>query len=716
MYKVLIFAGTTEGIELCRLLAQNEIPTYACVATEYGSLSYEQSSCLHVNAGRMDRTEMENLMRELQPELVLDATHPYAAEVTQNIRSACEQAGFSYHRVLRECGAYSKQAVYVKNTEAAVDFLKNTKGNILLTTGSKELAKYTALPDYQERLYARVLSLPSVIETCDSYGIVGKHLIGMQGPFSKELNAAMLRQFDCRYLVTKDTGAAGGFQEKLDAAQECGVIPVVIGRPLQEEGLSLEQAKEMLLQHFEIRTGNLRQIQGTLEEEKRDSGDLQQPRRITVLGIGMGSRDTLTIAGAKALEQADVLIGAKRMVDAVRNGQQSVVYEYRSEAICQYIQEHPQYRKAVIVLSGDVGFYSGAKKLLELLNDSCFVQNEPEYRGMTADSVTTEDKIEVICGISSVVYFMSKIGLSWDDAVLASAHGREANLISLIRHNPKVFAIMGTSDGIAALAQNLTYYGMADVMLYVGENLSYPDEQIFAKRADELTDYQGETLSVVCAWNPEAVPQLMTHGLADSAFVRGKAPMTKGEVRTVSLAKLGLTADSICYDVGAGTGSVAIEMALRAHQGRVYAIEKKEAAAELIEQNKKRLAADNLTVIRGTAPEALTALPAPTHAFIGGSSGNLREIIEVLRQKNPQVRIVINCITLETVTEALQVIREAEHSCAHDKEEDLENPSCGSSEAEIVQLTVSRAEKIGQYHLMKGENPIYIILMPGSKA
>lgn len=706
MYKVLIFAGTTEGIALCSLLAHNQIPTYACVATEYGSLSYEESEYLHVHAKRLDQQEMEALMQRLQPELVLDATHPYAAEVTQNIRSACEAAGFAYWRILREKGAHSEQAVYVEDTEEAVAFLKNTEGNILLTTGSKELAKYTALPDYQERLYARVLSLPSVIEACDRCGIVGKHLIGMQGPFSKELNAAMLRQFDCRYLVTKDTGAAGGFQEKLDAAYECKAVPVIIGRPLQEEGLSLEQAKEMLLKHFECRSRETDCKAGSgavcaRTERKTD----EDTRHITVLGIGMGSRDTLTIAGAKALEQADLLIGAKRMVDAVRSGQQAAVYEYRSEAVCQYIQEHPQYRRVVIVLSGDVGFYSGAKKLLELLQKCCFVQDEAEQRGMT------EDKLEVVCGISSVVYFMSKIGLSWDDAVLASAHGRETNLISLIRHNRKVFAIMGTSDGIAALAQKLVDYGMADVMLYVGENLSYSNEQIFAKRAEELTKYCGETLSVVCAWNPAAVSQLMTHGLEDSAFIRGKAPMTKSEVRTVSLAKLGLTADSICYDVGAGTGSVAIEMALRAHQGRVYAIEKKEEAAELIEKNKKRLAADNLTVIRGTAPEALTALPAPTHAFIGGSSGNLREIIELLRQKNPQVRIVINCITLETVTEALQVIREGEQSCAREKEGDLENLSCESREAEIVQLTVSRAEKIGSYHLMKGENPIYIITL-----
>ena len=134
--------------------------------------------------------------------------------------------------------------------------------------------------------------------------------------------------------------------------------------------------------------------------------------------------------------------------------------------------------------------------------------------------------------------------------------------------------------------------------------------------------------------------------------------MTKAEVRTVSLAKLKLSKDAVCYDIGAGTGSVSVEMALRASEGEVYAIEKKEDALALLAQNKKKFALDHMYIIPGTAPEALEELPVPTHAFIGGSSGNMKEIVELLIKKNLQVRIVINCITLETVGEALGCIRE----------------------------------------------------------
>ena len=652
MYKAIVFAGTTEGYALCEFLAENRVSVYACAATEYGGSLLQENEFLHVSAGRLKTEDMEELFRKENPEIVLDATHPYAAEVTKNIRTACESAGVLYQRILRPEGEKNSEAIYVESTEEAAAFLSGTEGNIVLTTGSKELAKFTGIPDYKERLFARVLSIPSVIRSCAELGIEGKHLIGMQGPFSAEINEAMLRQFQCSYLVTKDTGLAGGFPEKMEACQRCGVTPVIIGRPLKEEGLSLQDARVFLSKMFGF----------TLSQ------------KISLVGIGMGAEKTLTLEGKKALNAAELLIGAKRMTEAVQKPGQMVLHEYRSEKIVEYIREHPKYRTVAIALSGDVGFYSGAKKLIDQLDGN----------------------VEVICGISSVVYFMSKIGLSWDDAKIVSAHGRNCNLISLIRHNPKVFSILGTEDGVAVLASRLVYYGMGDVTLYVGENLSYENEKIFHDKAANLTEYRGDALSVVTACNEKATPMSAVHGISDGEFLRGKAPMTKEEVRTVSLSKLRLSEDSVCYDVGAGTGSVSVEMALRAWMGQVYAIEKKEDALALLKENKKKFAVDNLAIIPGVAPEAMTELPAPTHAFIGGSSGNMQDIINLLLEKNPKVRIVINCITLETVTEAMNAIRDF-----------------GLEDVDIVQLAAARSKSIGRYHMMMGENPIYIISCSG---
>lgn len=675
MYKVLVFAGTTEGYEICRFLADHQVRTMGFAATEYGGKSLTENEYLTVQTGRLDETAMEQVFIQEKPEMVLDATHPYAAEVTLNIRTACEKTQTLYRRVLRESGSREDKAVYVESVQAAAQYLDQTQGNVLLTTGSKELAGFTGMKNYQERLYARVLSLPNVMQACAELGFEGKHLIGMQGPFSRELNAAMLRQYRCKYLVTKDTGKAGGFQDKIDAALECDAVPVIIGRPLKEEGMSVKECKRFLTEYFSL---------------------THQPH-ITLLGIGMGSREMLTVQGKNSLDQADLLIGARRMVDSVRRPDQDVFIEYRSQEIKDYIDSHPEYDNIVIVLSGDVGFYSGAKKLLDVLQQNKLSQNSfgSETAGQSSSvQNTVKPEIQVQCGISSVVYFMSKIGLSWDDAKIVSAHGRRCNLISYIHNEKKVFAILGTSDGVAVLASKLVNYGMSDVLLYVGENLSYDNEKIFVKTAGELTEYTGNPLSVICAVNESAGKRLETHGIKDEEFIRGKAPMTKEEVRTVSLSKLRLTEDSVCYDVGAGTGSLSIEMALRAHQGKVWAIEKKEDAVELIRQNKVKFAADNLEIIEGLAPEALKDLPVPTHAFIGGSSGNLKEIVQILIEKNPQVRIVINCITLETVSEALETAKEF-----------------GFEENEIVQLSAARSKAIGRYHMMMGENPIYIITL-----
>ena len=648
MYKVIVFAGTTEGNEICQFLEKNQIRTYACVATEYGSRSLQESAFLTIAAGRMQTEEMKALFLKEQPEMILDATHPYATEVTQNIRTACEETGCCYYRVLRKSTGCETDAVYVENIEAAVAYLEATQGNILLTTGSKELERFTSLTNYRERLYARVLSLTSVFESCQKYGIEGKHLIGMQGPFSVEMNEAMIRQFDCRYLVTKDTGKAGGMAEKLEAAQNCKITAVIIGRPVKEEGMSVVECKKMLAEHFHR---------------------ILKPS-VALLGIGMGRNNLLTKEAEELLQQTDLLIGAKRIVDAVRQPHQEVCYEYQSKQIAKYIDQHPEYNQITVVLSGDVGFYSAAKSLLPLLGED----------------------VRLVCGISSVVYFMSKIGLSWDDAKIVSNHGQNCNLIPLIRQYKKVFSILGSGDTIGAIARKLVYYDMPEVLMYVGENLSYENEKILVKKAKDLTSYQGDSLAVVCICNEQASQHFSTHGIPDACFIRGKAPMTKEEVRTVSLSKMRLMENSICYDVGAGTGSVSIEMALRAHQGQVFAIEKKEDALHLLEKNKQKFAADNLEIIPGEAPMAMEALPTPSHVFIGGSSGNLKKIAALAIQKNPNVRIVINCITLETLTETMQLIQEMQFQ-----------------DTEIVQLSVSQAKELGKYHLMMGENPIYII-------
>ncbi len=184
----------------------------------------------------------------------------------------------------------------------------------------------------------------------------------------------------------------------------------------------------------------------------------------------------------------------------------------------------------------------------------------------------------------------------------------------------------------------------------------------------------------------------MRLGIPDSEFIRGEVPMTKQEVRILSVAKLQLDKASVVYDIGAGTGSVSIEVAAQCTDGRVYAIEKAPEGISLIDANRKKFNIGNIELVEGTAPQCMERLPAPTHVFIGGSGGRLVDIIKAVRKKNPKVRFVLNAVTLETMGELMK----------------LQSLFPEYADMEVIQVSVSRAKVLGSHHLMRAENPVCI--------
>ena len=254
---ILIFAGTTEGRALFEALEHAGVPAALSVATEYGKeLTEGRAGLGQVRAGRLTQAEMAALMRREGYAIVVDATHPYAVEVTKNIQSACRETGAEYYRLLREQDDSSAGAEMIScaNLQEAVTFLSSCKGNILSTVGSKELSLLTQLPHFEERVYARILPLPQAVASCSEMGFRGNHLICMQGPFSCEMNLAMLRQYGCRYLLTKDSGTAGGFAEKCRAAKMAGAKVIVVERPA-EKGYSYRQMISLLEERLHISLG-----------------------------------------------------------------------------------------------------------------------------------------------------------------------------------------------------------------------------------------------------------------------------------------------------------------------------------------------------------------------------------------------------------------------------------------------------------------------------
>lgn len=221
-------------------LKNQPVNVYVSVATSYGKTCILPQANATVLEGRMDAPQMVRLLTDKKIDLVVDATHPYAREVTENIRQACDTTAIPRIRCLREEGETNQQCILLDSIDEAVEFLEHTTGNILIATGSKELAKYTKITGCQTRCYARVLSTKPAVEASMALGFEGAHLIAMQGPFSRELNEALLRQTKAAYFVTKESGNAGGFAEKLDAAKQTGAKLLVIRRPRQT-GLGLTE-------------------------------------------------------------------------------------------------------------------------------------------------------------------------------------------------------------------------------------------------------------------------------------------------------------------------------------------------------------------------------------------------------------------------------------------------------------------------------------------
>jgi precorrin-6x reductase len=245
MTEIVLFGGTSEGREICGLLGKKRVETLACVATEYGEALLDAFDTLRIHAGRLDKAAMMSLLEAERPRLVIDATHPYADAASGNIRAACEGTGVKYLRLLREA-LDSGGCVTFPRVEELIGWLNERGGTVFSTFGAKEAAALTAVKNYKERVWLRILPDAAGLSACLAEGFPAQHIIGMQGPFSKELNAAMFCEAGADILLTKESGAAGGYPEKLAAARECGMTVAVLSRPQAENGLTLEALKKLI--------------------------------------------------------------------------------------------------------------------------------------------------------------------------------------------------------------------------------------------------------------------------------------------------------------------------------------------------------------------------------------------------------------------------------------------------------------------------------------
>lgn len=416
-------------------------------------------------------------------------------------------------------------------------------------------------------------------------------------------------------------------------------------------------------------------------------------RKVTIIGAGPGNPDLLSRAALDAIDIADVVIGAHRALVGIDVPPHVVRCELVKTAdIVAALTDAASWQRAVVVMTGDVGLFSGARRLVEALSGDAQVD------------------VRIIPGISSASYLAACLARPWQDWRFASAHGVACDIVAEAERAGELFLVTSGGEDPSRLSGELVQAGFGDARVTVAERLSYPDERITCATASEIAGQTFDDLNVMLidfaggagssAGASRAASSRWPYassGIPDELFIRGDVPMTKQEVRAVALAKLRLTATDTVWDVGAGTGSVSIEAALVARAGSVWAVERNAAGVRLIRENADAFGCGNVHAVPGVAPEALAKLPVPDAVFVGGSAGELPSIVEAALEKNSQVRLCVPCVTVETLTEACALLSGSRFKGF-----------------EACQVSAARAEAVGSHHLMKAQNPVFLVSARGA--
>lgn len=407
-------------------------------------------------------------------------------------------------------------------------------------------------------------------------------------------------------------------------------------------------------------------------------------RKVTIIGAGPGNPDLLSRAALDAIDIADVVIGAHRALVGIDVPPYVVRCELVKTAdIVAALTDAASWQRAVVVMTGDVGLFSGARRLVEALSSDAQVD------------------VRVIPGISSASYLAARLARPWQDWRFASAHGVACDIVAEAERAGELFLVTSGGEDPSRLSGELVQAGFGDACVTVAERLSYPDERITCATASEITGQTFDDLNVMlidfAGGAASSRWPYASSGIPDELFIRGDVPMTKQEVRAVALAKLRLAATDTVWDVGAGTGSVSIEAALVARAGSVWAVERNATGVRLIRENADAFGCGNVHAVPGVAPEALAKLPVPDAVFVGGSAGELPSIVEAALEKNSQVRLCVPCVTVETLTEACALLSGSRFKGF-----------------EACQVSAARAEAVGSHHLMKAQNPVFLVSARGA--
>ncbi len=673
MNEVLIFGGTTEGRLLAKGFSENNVPSVYFAATGYGADLLGDIPLVEIREGRLSSDGIKNVVEERKPKAIVDATHPYATEVKKCIREALiDRPEIPLFCVKRsELAICGDEAVrYFDNESDCAAALLQTEGTVFLTTGTKTLPVFSKDEPLRKRLFVRVIPNIESLKICEDCGIAGDRIIAAQGPFSKEENLLMMKRAGASVLVMKESGREGGEDERIEAARDMKIPCFLIKRPVSDPGDEIDTVFEEVLSLF-------------------DKNPVKKRIKVSLIGAGTKYTD-LTLEALSAIENASMIFGAKRVLSflpkSLMEGKECFSH-YRASDILPVLNGFEKERRscfheksAVVLFSGDSGFFSGAKKLFEALKG--------------------DDRFEVklIPGISSVSALSSKTGEPWSDSALLSSHGKKEEdwILSLLEsaiHNEKTYLLTSGEWDVKktfVLLDEAEEKGFGPFDITLGKALGSDHETV----SDHPVEGDGPDILFIKNNSPKK--RSLTPFLRDSSFIRGSVPMTKENVRAITVSKLSLFEGAVLYDIGCGTGSISCAAASLSPKVRVYSIDNNDEAIALTKENAKKLFLPNISVVEGEAPECLSTLPPPDCVFIGGSKGRLFDILEYLFSLGKKINIVINAVKTETLSFLRNII--------YEKKDAIRNAALD----EISVKSVKEPEKDKEASFLPN-NPIYIL-------
>ncbi len=387
-------------------------------------------------------------------------------------------------------------------------------------------------------------------------------------------------------------------------------------------------------------------------------------REFIIVGAGLGTADALTGEARRAIESADTVLATARLAALSPRAEVCAFSALAERAIAGGAA------RTALLVSGDVGFFSAAGGLRERL--------------------LPHGEVRLVPGLSSMQVMCAKCGVSYENLCFKSLHGRTGSILGAVSYHEKTFALTGGENNAQTVCKSLADAGLGSLTVHLGENLGAENERLLHGTAAGLAQVSCGDLAVLLIENPRAADK--NAPIRDEMLTRANVPMTKEEVRWVSVSRLAVRPSDTVWDVGAGTGAVTLELARKASDGMVYAVERNPEAVALLHENRAKLGGYNVKIVEGKAPDVLADLPAPDCVFVGGSGGKMREILALAKEKNPAVRVVANAIALETLFAAQTALHEL-----------------GFADIEVTQLAATRGKPVGAYTMLTANNPVFIL-------